>query len=146
MNKYDLLVSPAFYPAMYPLFKNTIFLVSVMILVLIGLLYWFFGTGLAGSIRATGGKTAWQEEGINTDFNRVLGLMVSNGLVALSGALFLSQYQGFADINMGRGAIVIGLARDYRRSDFWKSFPQLWLPPSWVWLWAPIVYYLCSRL
>lgn len=48
-------------------------------------------------------------QGINTDFNRVLGLMISNGLVALSGAL-LSQYQGFADINMGRGAIVIGLA------------------------------------
>ena len=48
-------------------------------------------------------------QGINTDFNRVLGLMISNGLVALAGAL-LGQYQGFADINMGRGAIVIGLA------------------------------------
>ena len=48
-------------------------------------------------------------QGINTDFNRVLGLMISNGLVAFSGA-FLSQYQGFADVNMGRGAIVIGLA------------------------------------
>ena len=48
-------------------------------------------------------------QGINTNFNVVLGLMVSNGLVALSGAL-LSQYQGFADVSMGRGAIVIGLA------------------------------------
>ena len=48
-------------------------------------------------------------QGINTNFNKVLGLMISNGLVALSSAL-LAQYQGFADINMGRGAIVIGLA------------------------------------
>ena len=48
-------------------------------------------------------------QGINTDLSRVLGLMISNGLVALSGAM-LCQYQGFADINMGRGAIVIGLA------------------------------------
>lgn len=69
-----------------------------------------FGTELGCSIRATGGNDRMaRAQGINTDFNRVLGLMVSNGLVALSGAL-LSQYQGFADINMGRGAIVIGLA------------------------------------
>ena len=62
------------------------------------------------SLRATGcnDKMA-RAQGINTDFSRVLGLMVSNGLVGLSGAL-LAQYQGFADINMGRGAIVIGLA------------------------------------
>ena len=105
----DLLVSLRFIRNV-PLFKNTIFLVSVMILVLIGLLYWFFGTELGCSIRATGGNDRMaRAQGINTDFNRVLGLMVSNGLVALSGAL-LSQYQGFADINMGRGAIVIGLA------------------------------------
>lgn len=109
VDKYDLLVSLRFIRNV-PLFKNTIFLVSVMILVLIGLLYWFFGTELGCSIRATGGNDRMaRAQGINTDFNRVLGLMVSNGLVALSGAL-LSQYQGFADINMGRGAIVIGLA------------------------------------
>ena len=104
VDKYDLLVSLRFIRNV-PLFKNTIFLVSVMILVLIGLLYWFFGTELGCSIRATGGNDRMaRAQGINTDFNRVLGLMV-----ALSGAL-LSQYQGFADINMGRGAIVIGLA------------------------------------
>ena len=108
VDKYDLLVSLRFIRNV-PLFKNTIFLVSVMILVLIGLLYWFFGTELGCSIRATGNDRMARAQGINTDFNRVLGLMVSNGLVALSGAL-LSQYQGFADINMGRGAIVIGLA------------------------------------
>ena len=79
-------------------------------MILIVILYWFFGTELGCSIRATGcnDKMA-RAQGINTDFNRVLGLMVSNGLVAFSGAL-LAQYQGFADVQMGRGAIVIGLA------------------------------------
>lgn len=109
VDKYDLLVSLRFIRNL-PLFKNTILLVSLIIIVLIIILYWFFGTELGCSIRATGcnDKMA-RAQGINTDFNRVLGLMISNGLVALSGAL-LSQYQGFADINMGRGAIVIGLA------------------------------------
>lgn len=73
-------------------------------------LYWFFGTELGCAIRATGSNPAMSRaQGINTNFNIVLGLAVSNGLVALSGAL-LSQYQGFADVGMGRGAIVIGLA------------------------------------
>lgn len=109
VDKYDLLVSLRFIRNV-PFFKNTILIVSLMIVVLILILYWFFGTELGCSIRATGcnDKMA-RAQGINTDFNRVLGLMISNGLVALSGAL-LSQYQGFADINMGRGAIVIGLA------------------------------------
>ena len=77
---------------------------------LIAIIYWFFGTELGCSLRATGcnDKMA-RAQGINTDFNRVLGFMISNGLVAFSGAL-LGQYQGFSDINMGRGAIVIGLA------------------------------------
>ena len=109
VDKYSLLVSLRFIRNV-PLFKNTILLVSLIIIVLIIILYWLFGTELGCSIRATGcnDKMA-RAQGINTDFNRVLGLMISNGLVALSGAL-LSQYQGFADINMGRGAIVIGLA------------------------------------
>ena len=109
VDKYDLLVSLRFIRNV-PLFKNTILLVSLIIIVLIIILYLLFGTELGCSIRATGcnDKMA-RAQGINTDFNRVLGLMISNGLVALSGAL-LSQYQGFADINMGRGAIVIGLA------------------------------------
>ena len=78
--------------------------------VLIGILYWFFGTELGCAIRATGSNPAMSRaQGINTNFNIVLGLAVSNGLVALSGAL-LSQYQGFADVGMGRCAIVIGLA------------------------------------
>ena len=108
-NKFDLLVSLRNVKNV-PFYQNTIFIVAIFIVVLIAILYWFFGTELGCSIRATGcnDKMA-RAQGINTDFNRVLGLMISNGMVALSGAL-LSQYQGFADINMGRGAIVIGLA------------------------------------
>ena len=76
----------------------------------VALLYWYFGTEQGHAIRATGcNRQMSRAQGINTDFNKVLGLMLSNGLVALSGAL-LTQYQGFADINMGRGSIVIGLA------------------------------------
>lgn len=109
VDKFDLLVSLRFIRKV-AFYKNTIFVVAVGIILLILLLYWFFGTELGCSMRATGcnDKMA-RAQGINTDFCRVLGLMVSNGLVALSGAL-LCQYQGFADIQMGRGAIVIGLA------------------------------------
>lgn len=109
VDKFNLLVSLR-YIKNVAFFKNTIFVVAVIIVVLIAVLYWFFGTELGCSLRATGcnDKMA-RAQGINTDFNRVLGLMLSNALVALSGAL-LGQYQGFADINMGRGAIVIGLA------------------------------------
>ncbi len=86
----------------------------VMLLIIagaiIGLLYWFFGTELGCSIRATGcNLNMSRAQGINTELNKVLGLVLSNALIALSGAL-LAQYQGFADINMGRGAIVVGLA------------------------------------
>lgn len=82
----------------------------IFLIAIIGLLYWFFGTERGCSIRATGNNLNMSRaQGINTDVNKVIGLMISNALVALSGAL-LAQYQGFADINMGRGAIVIGLA------------------------------------
>lgn len=109
VDKFQLLISLRFIKNV-PLYKNTILIVSLLIILLIVFLYWFFGTELGCSLRATGcnDKMA-RAQGINTDLNRVLGLMISNGLVALSGAL-LTQYQGFADINMGRGAIVIGLA------------------------------------
>ena len=93
-----------------PFYEHPIVVVGVFTVVIIAALYWFFGTELGASIRATGanGNMA-RAQGINTSFNKVLGLALANGLVALSGAL-LSQYQGFAEINMGRGAIVIGLA------------------------------------
>lgn len=82
---------------------------ALIIGLIVAILYLFFGTQLGASIRATGNNQDMaRAQGINTKFNIVLGLMISNALVALSGAL-LAQYQGFADINMGKGAIVIGL-------------------------------------
>ena len=109
VDKFNLLVSLRYIKGV-PFYKNTILLVAVVIVLLILLLYWFFGTELGSSLRATGCNDRMaRAQGINTDFDRVLGLMISNGLVAFSGAL-LGQYQGFADVNMGRGAIVIGLA------------------------------------
>lgn len=105
----DLLISLRFIRGV-PLYRNTIFIVAVFIVALVVILYWFFGTELGSSLRATGCNSSMaRAQGINTGFNKVLGLMISNGLVGLSSAL-LMQYQGFADVNMGRGAIVIGLA------------------------------------
>ena len=109
VDKFNLLVSLRRVKGV-ALTQNTLFIVAIMIIILIAVLYWFFGTELGCSLRATGCNPSMsRSQGINTDRNKVLGLMLSNGLVALSGAL-LTQYQGFADINMGRGSIVIGLA------------------------------------
>ena len=89
---------------------KSIIVCVIFAVVTIAILYWFFGTEIGSSIRATGCNQAMSRaNGINTRFNVIFGLVISNGLVALSGALY-AQYQGFADINMGRGAIVIGLA------------------------------------
>ena len=89
---------------------KSIMVAGIFVLVIIVLLYWFFGTELGHSLRATGCNQAMaRANGINTERNKILGLILSNGIVALSGSL-ITQYQGFADINMGRGAIVIGLA------------------------------------
>lgn len=78
--------------------------------VIVCAMYWYFGTEQGATIRSTGSNPAMSKaQGINIGFTKVIALAISNGLVALSGAL-LAQYQGFADINMGRGAIVIGLA------------------------------------
>ena len=109
VDKFNLLVSLRRVKGV-ALTQNTLFIVAIMIIILIAVLYWFFGTELGCSLRATGCNPSMSRaQGLNTDRNKVLGLMLSNGLVALSGAL-LTQYQGFADINMGRGSIVIGLA------------------------------------
>lgn len=109
IDKFNLLVSLR-YIRNVPLYKNTILIVAIITIVFIGLLYWFFSTELGSSLRATGCNDHMAKaQGINTNINRVIGLMLSNGFVAFAGAL-LSQYQGFVDVNMGRGAIVIGLA------------------------------------
>ena len=103
VNDYNLLLS----------LRNTnqAILVSLIIaLIIIGILYWFFGTEIGASIRATGdnGQMA-TAQGIDINKTKVIGLSISNGIVALSGGL-LAQYSGFADVSIGRGAIVIGLA------------------------------------
>ena len=103
IDEYGILVSLRYIP-------KSILVGGAFALVIIGLLYWFFGTELGAGVRATGCNEAMaRANGINTGFNKLLGLVLSNGIVAMSGGL-LAQYQGFADINMGRGAIVIGLA------------------------------------
>ena len=94
----------------FPLWRHPILVVGLFTVGLIALLYGFFGTELGCAIRATGSNGSMaRAQGIDTDFCKVLGLMISNGLVALSGAL-LCQYNGANEINVGRGAIVIGLA------------------------------------
>ncbi|MGN1114691.1 MAG: ABC transporter permease [Oscillospiraceae bacterium] len=88
----------------------TILVCVIFNVLIIGILYWFFGTELGHSIRATGSNAAMaRANGINTNTRTIIGLVISNGLVAVSGGL-LAQFNGNADINMGRGAIVIGLA------------------------------------
>ena len=107
VDRYPLLISMRYVRSAE---NNPFPLIIAFVLVIIGLLYWFFGTELGCSMRATGAnQNMARAQGINTGRNIVFGLMLANGLVALSGAL-LSQFQGSADVNMGRGAIVIGLA------------------------------------
>ena len=109
VDKYDLLVSLRYVKGV-AFYKNTIFVVALIIVSLIAVLYWFFGTEIGCSIRATGSnQNMSRAQGINTDFTKILGLMISNGIVAFASGLY-AQYQGFADVNAGRGAIVIGLA------------------------------------
>ena len=89
---------------------KAIIIVAIFVVAIIAILYWFFDTELGHSIRATGcNQNMSRANGINIKFTKIVALILSNGLVALAGDL-LSQYQGFADVNMGRGAIVIGLA------------------------------------
>ena len=114
VNNYDLLVSLRYLQEVNkgtrPFYDHPIFVVGLVTVGVIAVLYWFFGTERGCSIRATGAnENMARAQGINTNVNKVLGLAVSNALVAFSGAL-LCQYKSYAEINMGRGAIVIGLA------------------------------------
>ncbi len=108
VTKYNLIVSAR--NVRHLGFDNPIFMLLIITALLIGFLYWFFGTELGCSLRATGCNVNMAKaQGINVDHCTRIGLMLSNGIVALSSALF-AQYQGSVDVNMGRGAIVIGLA------------------------------------
>ena len=108
VTKYSLIVSQRNVRSLglsNPIVTALLFLAAVIFV-----LYWFFGTELGSSLRATGANEAMSRaQGINTKMAKILGLMISNGIVALSSAM-LAHYQGFVDVNMGRGAIVIGLA------------------------------------
>ena len=141
MRKYDILISLQ-YLRNVPFYKNTILIVTIFVVVIVALLYWFFGTELGCSLRATGSNLNMSRaQGINTGFNTVLGLMISNGIVALSGAL-LVQYQGFSDVQMGRGAIVIGLAAVIiGKVIFGKIFRSFWLQLTAVAL-GGVIYYI----
>ncbi len=108
VDKYNLLISQRYVRAMN--LTNPIPLLLLLIVITIAAMYWFFGTEKGCSIRATGtNPNMARAQGINTKNDIIIGLMISNALVAFSGGL-LAQYQGASDINMGRGAIVIGLA------------------------------------
>lgn len=108
VNQTDLLISLRWVKEFA--FHNPLITVGITVIILVAVLYWFFGTEMGCALRATGANLNMSRaQGINTNFNKVLGIMISNGLVAFSGA-FLAQYQGFADVKMGQGAIVIGLA------------------------------------
>lgn len=103
VDKYPLVVSLRYIP-------ETIIKGAIFVIIIIGILYWFFGTEYGFTIRATGcNSNMSRAQGINTKKSTVIALILSNGLVGLSGGL-LAQYQGNSDVNMGRGAIVIGLA------------------------------------
>lgn len=108
VTKYNLIVSSRYVKALS--FQNPILITAIIIAVLIAVLYWFFGTELGCSLRSTGANEAMSRaQGINTNKAKILGLMLANGIVAMASAMY-SHYQGFVDVNMGRGAIVIGLA------------------------------------
>ena len=108
VDKYNLLVSQRYVRELS--LRNPLPLAILFLVVMIAALYWFFGTEYGSALRATGAnQNMARAQGINTGAKVTVGLMLSNGLVALGGGL-IAQYQGAADVNMGRGAIVIGLA------------------------------------
>lgn len=103
VDKHDLIVSGRYIP-------SSILIGAIISAVIIGVLYWYFGTEQGSAIRATGNNPVMSRaQGIDIDHMKLIGFALSNGLVAFAGGL-VAQYQGFADVNMGRGASVIGLA------------------------------------
>ena len=87
-----------------------IIVAAVIAIIIMAVMYWYFGTEQGSAIRATGANPKMAAaQGININLDKIIALALSNGLVATAGSL-IAQYQGFADVNMGRGSIVIGLA------------------------------------
>ncbi len=141
VDKYDLAVSQRYVRELS--LSNPLPVLLVITAVVVIALYWFFGTERGCSVRATGANANMaRAQGINTGANIVLGLMLSNGLVALSGGL-LAQFQGAADVGMGRGAIVIGLAAVIiSEVTFGKIFQNFGLKMFAVSLGAVIYYFV----
>lgn len=141
VDKYDLVVSQRYVRDLS--ISNPLPLLLVITVMTVVALYWFFGTERGCSVRATGANANMaRAQGINTGANIVLGLMLSNGLVALSGGL-LAQFQGSADVGMGRGAIVIGLAAVIiSEVTFGKIFQNFGLKMFAVSLGAVIYYFV----
>ena len=146
VNKFDVVVSLRFIKEVAKgtkaFYFHPILVVALITAVVIAILYWFFGTEKGASIRATGANEHMaRAQGINTNANKMIGLMLANGLVAFSGALF-AQYNGSAEINMGRGAIVIGLASiiigDVLFGKLFKNFAFKLLAVSF----GAIIYYI----
>lgn len=145
VDKYDLVVSQRYVRDLS--ISNPLPLLLVITVVTVVALYWFFGTERGCSVRATGANANMaRAQGINTGANIVLGLMLSNGLVALSGGL-LAQFQGSADVGMGRGAIVIGLAAVIiSEVTFGKIFQNFGLKMFAVSLGAVIYYFVLQMV
>ena len=144
VRKYTLFVSSLNVRALN--MQNPIFRLLILMAALIGFLYWFFGTELGCALRATGANPAMaRAQGINTSFCKILGLMISNGIVALASSL-LAQSQGSADVNMGKGAIVIGLAAVIiSEVVFGKLFKNFALKLAGVGLGA-VIYYIVIQI
>ncbi|MCI5661722.1 MAG: ABC transporter permease [Clostridia bacterium] len=144
VRKYTLFVSALNVRALS--MQNPIFRLLILMAALIGFLYWFFGTELGCALRATGANPAMaRAQGINTNLCKILGLMISNGIVALASTL-LAQSQGSADVNMGKGAIVIGLAAVIiSEVVFGKLFKNFALKLAGVGLGA-VIYYIVIQI
>jgi putative ABC transport system permease protein len=138
VDKYNLAVSLRYK-------TDALITVLVIAIIIIAILYWFFGTELGSALRATGTNPSMAKaQGINVNVMKALGLIISNALVAFSGALF-AQFNGNADVNMGRGAIVIGLASiiigDVLCNAFFKKKSTFWLSLGFVVI-GGILYYI----
>lgn len=125
---------------------SAILILIICAALLVALLYVFFGTELGCSIRATGINAAMSRaQGIHTDVTKLIGLALSNGIVAFAGAL-LCQYQGYSDINMGRGAVVIGLAAVVIGEAIISKLPQNFAIRLSGVLLGAVVYYIVYQI
>ncbi len=144
VRNYNLLITSRNVKAIA--FNNPILIMLIVTAIVIAILYWFFGTEIGAALRATGSNSKMATaQGINVNKCKIIGLMISNGIVALASALY-AQYQGAVDVNMGRGGIVIGLAAVIISSViFGKVFKNFALKLLGVSLGA-VIYYIVIQI